>query len=1016
MTKRARRIATIQVLAASLLGVAAPVDAQYFGRNKVQYAGFSFELLKTPHFDVYYYAREREAAAQAGRLAERWYARLSKILHHELRGRQPLILYASHPDFEQTNAVPGALGEGTGGVTETVKRRIVLPLAGPLAETNHVIGHELVHAFQFDITGQGPGRFGVPGAARLPLWFVEGMAEYFSLGPVDANTAMWLRDATQRHTLPTIRQLYDPRYFPYRYGQAFWAYVAGRFGDATIGDILRRAGRTGDAEGALLAVTGIRADSLVLRWHAAVEADYGALAQQTQVPDAYGRLLVGGGRDSGLNLAPALSPDGSQLIFFSEKDLFSIDLYLADARTGEITRRIIKTALDPHYQSLEFVNSSGAWDSSGRRIAFGAVTGGKATLSVFDVAGDRLEREIALPDLGEIFNPTWSPDGRSIGFAALVGGFTDLFRYDLEERRLERLTNDPYGDLEPAWSPDGRQIAFVTDRFSTSLANLSPGHYRLGLLDVATGGIRELPGFADGKNIDPQWSPDGKSLYFLSDHNGVSNVYRLELASGALLQVTNLYTGASGITGSSPALSVARQTGRMAVSVYEAGGYAIYALDSAPVLRGTAVRPPLAARSPALLPPQDRLPSEVLALLAQPDSGLPPDTQFATAPYRPRLALDYVAQPYVAVGVSSFGTFVGGGAALYWSDMLGNRNLVTALQVNGGFKDISALVAYQNARQRWNWAVVAQQLPFYAGAYGAAIDTVAGDVAYIEQVELLRQTNRELAALSAYPLNTVQRVEFAAGVQSISFNIEVETRATSLSTGRVIFDTTASLPAPRAVTLWTASAALVYDNSFFGATSPILGQRYRLELGPAVGTISWISILADYRRYVLPVRPFTLAARILHYGRYGGGAEDPRLSPLFLGYASLVRGYDIGSFSADECPIGSASCPAFDQLLGARLLVANLEVRFPLLGVLGAGGGYYGGFPLEVALFGDGGVAWTDATKASFLGGPRHPVTSAGVAFRANLFGFAIAELDVVRPFDRPGKGWYLELSLTPGF
>ncbi len=186
MTKRARRIATIQVLAASLLGVAAPVDAQYFGRNKVQYAGFSFEVLKTPHFDVYYYAREREAAAQAGRLAERWYARLSKILHHELRGRQPLILYASHPDFEQTNAVPGMLGEGTGGVTETVKRRIVLPLAGPLAETNHVIGHELVHAFQFDITGQEAGRFGVPGAARLPLWFVEGMAEYFSLGPVDA--------------------------------------------------------------------------------------------------------------------------------------------------------------------------------------------------------------------------------------------------------------------------------------------------------------------------------------------------------------------------------------------------------------------------------------------------------------------------------------------------------------------------------------------------------------------------------------------------------------------------------------------------------------------------------------------------------------------------------------------------------------------------------------------------------------------------------------------------------------
>lgn len=342
------------MLLACLMGFAAtPAAGQYFGRSKVLYTQFDFAVLTTPRFDVYYYPVERQAAEQAARLAERWYARLSKLFHHELKGRQPLILYASHPDFEQTNAVGGELGEGTSGVTEFLKRRIVLPLAGPLAETNHVIGHELVHAFQFDITGEGQGRFGVSGAARLPLWFIEGMAEYLSRGPVDPNTAMWLRDAAQRHTLPTLNQLYDPRYFPYRYGQALWAFIAGRFSDAVVGDILRKAGRTGDAERALAAVTGIPADSLILRWHAAVEADYGPLARATEPPETYGRLLVGAGAHPGLNVAPALSPDGNQVIFFSEKDLFSIDLYLADARTGEIKRRIVRTALDPHYQSLE---------------------------------------------------------------------------------------------------------------------------------------------------------------------------------------------------------------------------------------------------------------------------------------------------------------------------------------------------------------------------------------------------------------------------------------------------------------------------------------------------------------------------------------------------------------------------------------------------------------------------------------------------------------------------------------
>ena len=166
----------------------------------------------------------------------------------------------------------------------------------------------------------------------------------------------------------------------------------------------------------------------------------------------------------------------------------------------------------------------------------------------------------------------------------------------------------------------------------------------------------------------------------------------------------------------------------------------------------------------------------------------------------------------------------------------------------------------------------------------------------------------------------------------------------------------------------------------------------------------------------MPVRPFTLAARVLHFGRYGSGAEDSRLAPLFLGYPSLVRGYDIGSFSANECPTDSNTCPAFYRLLGSRLLVGNFELRFPLLGVLGVGSGYYGALPIEAALFADGGVAWTDAEKASFFGGNRKPVSSAGFALRMNLLGYAIGEVDLVKPFQRPDKGWYLQFSLTPGF
>ena len=131
MTTIRQRIVLLLCCVAVFLS--SPVSAQYFGQNKVHYQSFDFKVLKTEHFDIYFYPREQEGAELAARLAERWYERLRQLLRHELRGRQPLILYASHVDFEQTNVVGGVLGEGTGGVTEALQRRIVLPLAGPLA-------------------------------------------------------------------------------------------------------------------------------------------------------------------------------------------------------------------------------------------------------------------------------------------------------------------------------------------------------------------------------------------------------------------------------------------------------------------------------------------------------------------------------------------------------------------------------------------------------------------------------------------------------------------------------------------------------------------------------------------------------------------------------------------------------------------------------------------------------------------------------------------------------------------
>src|SRR5262245_36974590 len=235
--------------------------AQSFGRNKVRYENFDFQILETPHFDIYYNAADRDAVVQAGRLAERWYARLSHALDHTFNERQPIVFYASHAQFTQTNVIQGFLSDGIGGVTEHQKGRVVLPFTPSLGETDHVLGHELVHAFQRDILKRANRSL-----STLPLWFVEGMAEYLSVGTIDSNTAMWLRDSVDQNHLPRIDQLDDPSWFPYRYGQALWAYLSKRFGEDVIPKSLTSKA-SGGAIGKIVAVTGVDEKALSAAWH-----------------------------------------------------------------------------------------------------------------------------------------------------------------------------------------------------------------------------------------------------------------------------------------------------------------------------------------------------------------------------------------------------------------------------------------------------------------------------------------------------------------------------------------------------------------------------------------------------------------------------------------------------------------------------------------------------------------------------------------------------------------------------
>jgi Tol biopolymer transport system component len=1012
------RYLSLPLLLLILFGVlTSPLDAQYFGRNKVKYQRFDFKVLKTDHFDIYYYPEMRPAAEQAARMAERWYMRLSRILGHELRGRQPLILYANSPHFQQTTAVAGELGEGVGGVTEMFKRRIVLPMGPSMSDTDHVIGHELVHAFQLDVTSSGAAGLAgaAPTALMLPLWMIEGMAEYLSLGHDDPNTAMWMRDAVlreEKEELPTIKKLADSyTYFPYRWGQSIWSYITGKWGDDSVGRIIKSAGRIGGFDGAIRRVTGMNMEALSKEWHDAMREAYKPWIEKTDLVDPDSHMLIAGSKYNRYNVSPSLSPNGDKLVLLSTRDLFSIDMYLADARTGKIEKKLISMAADPEFDSLQFIKSAGSWDASGRRFVFGAITKGKPVLTIFDMERKKRVKQVEFDKAGEILSPTWSPDGRCIVFSAQAGGVTDLYLFDLDTEKLEHLTNDPYGDLMPDWSPDGRRIAFITERFNTDLALLSMGPLQLAVLEVETGEVKPVACFDHAKNINPQWAPDSRSLYFISDQNGISNVYNVVVESGEIAQVTNLYTGVAGITESSPALTVARDTGRMAYTVFDEGKYSVFTIEPSDLEKKRAEPASPNGGSPSLLPPRSDPESEVIGLLNNPLYGLDEEGEYEIDEYSAKLKLDYISQPSLGVGIDRFGTYAAGGITLNFSDMLGFHNLATSVMISSRVQDTAAVASYQNTRSRLNWGASLQRIPYVYGGFAGGFGEWEGIPVYVEQEIIYRQVNYDASVFAAYPLSKVQRFELWGGFRAIDFQNEVRSRMYSNLDGTLLFYEKQNLPAPDTLYLSYVNAAMVYDTSLFGATAPIMGQSYIIQASPYTGSLRYVGILADYRRYLMPVRPFTLAFRLMHYGRYGLEDAQNRFYPIFMGYENMIRGYNSGSFQPSETEV-------YNQLFGDMILLGNVELRFPLFQVLGIGQGWYGILPMDFMAFFDTGVAWYGAKELRpwFMGGSRRPVSSAGVGLRMNLFGYFVLGVSYVYPFDRPDKGPYFQVTLFPGF
>ena len=316
---------------------------------------------------------------------------------------------------------------------------------------------------------------------------------------------------------------------------------------------------------------------------------------------------------------------------------------------------------------------------------------------------------------------------------------------DVASGRLQQLTDDVFADLQPAWSHDGRTIAFVSERFSSDLDTLKFGRPQIGLLDVGTRTVRDVPMITGDAQLSPHWSHDDGSLYFAGDPNGTMNIYRVGLDTRSLNRITNVDTGVSGITPTSPAMSMADAAPALAYTVYERGRPRLVVLDTEAALEGE----PVSGEDLECAEDPVRHEGAVNAYLADNTTGLPGSSSLSRKNYRSRMSLEGVGQPYLSSGGGPFGTFVRGGGALLFGDMLGERRLGAAVQIGNHMRDAAFMFRFLNQERRWNWGALGELEPSVIRYRRSELVEHDGQPSLLQQADYLQRAQLRAAAVVA---------------------------------------------------------------------------------------------------------------------------------------------------------------------------------------------------------------------------------------------------------------------------
>ncbi len=1017
-----------------MLSTAAVAQEGNFGKNKVQYKKFDWSFIQTDHFDIYFYQEGQPLAYFTAAAAESAYASISKSFRYQINNRVPIMVYNSHNDFQQTNVVSEYMEEGIGGVTELFKNRVVVPFEGSYRQFRHVIHHELVHAVLNDMFYGGSIQSIISNNIRLqlPMWFNEGLAEYESL-KWDTNSDMFMRDAAIHTYLPPIDYLGG--YFAYRGGQSVWYYIANKYGDPKISEILNRIKGARNVDAGFKAAIGLSVSELNERWQKENKVLYWPDIAKREDPADYATRLTNHTKDGNFyNTSPAISPQGDKIAFISDRNDY-FDVFLMSTIDNKITK-IVDGQRTKNFEELHLLTPGIGWSPDSKKIALAAKSGERDAIYLVDVASKDIEK-IEIP-LEGIFSIHWSPVGDKLAFVGDKSNQSDIYTYSLSTHELKQITDDVFSDSDPIWTSDGKTIYFVSDRRDFITPVQLPPKFKISKYDYSqldiysyttdSGVMKRITNEPNCDKTNPVPSPDGTKLLYVTDRSGINNIYERTLATGVDRPITNSITGVY-------QLSLSADANKLSFSCLNEAGFDIFLLktpfekkiqtnevESTEYLkRKASIAKHLAdsSEAQALVAAKNVKKSDTTAVYGENIRIDFNNYVFAEETTKVRQIIPTTASaagakniavennvdddgnykinkyklnftPDIVYGNAAFSTFYGvqGTTMMAFSDMLGDHQIYFLTNLLLDLKNSDYVLAYYYLPDLIDYGIQG-----YHSARFLYLNDPLGDVS------LYRFRTWGLSASASYPVDRFNRLEFGLSwMNLLRENLDytyIPTQKRSLI-----------IPA----------ISIVHDNTLWGYTAPSNGTRYNVSamVSPALGenSLNFQTVNLDYRTYFSLYRDYTFAVRWsggvsmgANPQRFFIGGTDGWINREFNGGIPIENVEDY-AFLSPALPLRGYN---YNVKNGTRFGLMNYELRFPFIRYL-----VTGGLPLAFQnvtglLFTDVGSSWTSdkAYRAVGTNADGSTVTQdlligMGTGLRFYIFGLPL-KIDVAWSYDING-------------